>query len=135
MAYILGTARHESRLRSIEERRASSSQVEVYQNQNRYWLDGYYGRGLVQLTWERNYIKMTKLLNVDFVSKPHLALVPSYSARILVQGMMEGSFTRKKLDTYINEQEQDFYKARKTVNGTDRADRIKGYTLSVLENL
>lgn len=135
LAYILGTARHESRFKPIEERRASSSQTDVYNRQNKYWSTGYYGRGFVQLTWERNYQKMSDLLNVNFVANPSLALEPKYAARILVQGMMKGSFTRKKLDTYINDQKQDFYNARKTVNGTDRADRIKGYTLSILENL
>jgi putative chitinase len=135
LAYILGTTRHESRFKPIEERRASSSQTDVYNRQNKYWYTGYYGRGFVQLTWERNYQKMSDLLNVNFVANPSLALEPKYAARILVQGMMKGSFTRKKLDTYINDQGQDFYNARKTVNGTDRAGRIEGYTLSILENL
>lgn len=135
LAYILGTARHESNFRPIEERRASSSQTEVYNRQNKYWYTGYYGRGFVQLTWQNNYQKMSDLLNVNFVDNPSLVLKTKYAARILVQGMIEGSFTRKKLDTYINAQEQDFFNARKTVNGTDRADRIKGYTLSILENL
>jgi predicted chitinase len=135
LAYILGTVRHESNFRPIEERRASSSQTDVYDRQNRYWNTGYYGRGFVQLTWENNYKKMSDLLGVNFVVNPSLALEPKYAARILVQGMMQGSFTRKKLNTYINDQEQDFYNARKTVNGTDRAARIEGYTLSILQEI
>ena len=51
-------------------------------------------------------------------------LKPAYAARILVQGMMEGSFTRKPLSRYINAEEQDYYNARRVVNGTDRAERI-----------
>lgn len=135
LAYILGTARHESNFRPIEERRASSSQTEVYNKQNKYWYTGYYGRGFVQLTWKRNYQKMSDLLGVNLVDNPNLALNTKYAARILVQGMLKGSFTRKKLDTYINDQKLDFYNARKTVNGTDRASRIEGYTLSILQNL
>ena len=135
LAYILGTARHESNFRPIEERRAASSQTDVYNRQNKYWYTGYYGRGFVQLTWQSNYQKMSDLLSINFVANPSLALEPKYAARILVQGMMQGSFTRKKLDTYINDQEQDFYNARKTVNGTDRAARIEGYTLSILEKI
>ena len=34
----------------------------------------YYGRGFVQLTWERNYETMSDLLGIDFVHHPDLAL-------------------------------------------------------------
>jgi hypothetical protein len=36
LAYILATARHESNFRPIQERRASSSQTELYNLQNEY---------------------------------------------------------------------------------------------------
>lgn len=135
LIYILATTRHESRFRPIKERRASSSQTAVYNLQNAYWYTGYYGRGFVQLTHDRNYEKMSKLLSVDFVSNPDLVMKPKYAARILVQGMMEGAFTRKPLGRYINAEEQDYYNARRVVNGTDRAERIKGYALAIDQNL
>jgi hypothetical protein len=38
--------------------------------------------------------------------------------------MMEGSFTRKPLSRYINAEKQDYFNARRVVNGVDRAGRI-----------
>ena len=118
LVYILATAEHECSFRGIEEHRTYSARQEAY------WYTGYYGRGFVQLTHEKNYLKMSNLLGVDFVNNPHLVLKPEYAARILVQGMMEGSFTRKPLSRYINAEEQDYYNARRVVNGVDRAERI-----------
>jgi putative chitinase len=92
LAYILATARHESNFRPIQERRASSSQTELYNLQNRYWSSGYFGRGFVQLTWKGNYQNMSRVLGVDFVNQPELAMEPTYAARILVYGMMQGVF-------------------------------------------
>jgi putative chitinase len=134
LAYILATARHESNFRPIQERRAASSQTELYNLQNRYWSSGYFGRGFVQLTWKGNYQKMSRVLNVDFVNQPELAMEPTYAARILVYGMMQGSFTGLSLDAFINENGQDFYKARQVVNGLDRAGLIAGYGTNLLQN-
>ncbi|MEM1123822.1 MAG: glycoside hydrolase family 19 protein [Bacteroidota bacterium] len=134
LAYIIATAYWESKMQPIKERRARAG-TKLYDIQNRYWLTGYYGRGFVQLTWERNYEKMSKFLGVDLVNNTDLALNPRYAARILVYGMMNGSFTRKKLSDYINSGKQDFFNARKTVNGTDKAAIIEGYTVDILNNL
>jgi predicted chitinase len=134
LIYILATTRHESNFRPIKEYRAKPSQTDIYNRQNRYWYSGYYGRGFVQLTWERNYKKMSDVLGVDLVKNPDLALQPNYAAKILVYGMMHGLFTRKALAQYINSSDADFYNARKTVNGLDRADRIKGYAYSLIDS-
>lgn len=129
LVYILATAEHECSFRPIEEHRTYSARQEVY------WYTGYYGRGFVQLTHEKNYLKMSNLLGVDFVKNPHLVLKPKYAARILVQGMMEGSFTRKPLSRYINAEEQDYFNARRVVNGVDRAERIGDATQLILNYL
>ena len=42
--------------------------------------DGYHGRGLIQLTWKRNYEACSKGLGVDFVAQPTLLLTPEYAA-------------------------------------------------------
>ncbi|BDS13045.1 glycoside hydrolase family 19 protein [Aureispira anguillae] len=127
LAYILATARYESNFRPIEERRAAPSQTEVYNRQNRYWGTGYWGRGFVQLTHQKNYRKMSDFLGVDLVKNPSLALDPNNAAKILVYGMLNGLFTRQRLSQYINGSIVDFYQARKTVNGLDRAGRVAGY--------
>ena len=125
LAYILATARHESNFRPIEEHRSNTAR------QNKYWYTGYYGRGFVQLTHEKNYRKMSDFLGVDLVKNPSLALDPNNAAKILVWGMMNGRFTRKPLSRYINANTVDFHNARRTVNGTDRAERIANYAQSV----
>ena len=132
LIYILATAWHESKLRPIKEYRAKSGTA-LYEQQNRYWPSGYYGRGFVQLTWESNYRKMGSFLGIDLVGSPDLALQPEYAARIIVYGMMNGSFTRKKLGDYINLLQADYKNARRVVNGTDKATLIKGYAQQ-LEN-
>jgi hypothetical protein len=131
LIYMLATARHESRLKPIKEWRASSSQTTIYNRQNRYWHTGYFGRGFVQLTWERNYAKMAEFTGLDLVNNPDLALLPDYASDILVYGMMNGSFTRRKLDEFINKTIVDYYNARKTVNGLDKAVTIMRYAVDL----
>jgi hypothetical protein len=67
---------------------------------------------------------MSDLLGIDFVNYPDRVMIPKYAARILVQGMMEGQFTRRKLGEFITPQQADFYNARKVVNGLDKASMI-----------
>ena len=43
--------------------------------------NGYYGRGPIQLTWERNYAKYGDLLGVDLVGDPDLLLDPVVGSR------------------------------------------------------
>lgn len=86
----------------------------------------YYGRGYVQLTWLKNYRKMGKLLGIDLVNAPSLALVPRHAADILVLGMRDGLFDTKwgvKLSRYLGFK-RDWLGARRTVNGTDKAAEI-----------
>ncbi|MGH1338716.1 MAG: glycoside hydrolase family 19 protein [Aureispira sp.] len=118
LAYILSTVDTECSFESKEEYYGSSNAHKTY------WATGYHGRGLVQLTWKRNYQKMSDLLGVDFVNHPDKVMLPQYAARILVQGMMEGRFTRRKLSEFINPEVADFYNARKVVNGLDKAAKI-----------
>jgi len=84
----------------------------------------YYGRGLAQLTWERNYLKYGKLLNLDLVGQPDLALRPDVAVFVLVHGLKTGGFTGKKLEEYVNASKTQFLNARRCVNGTDKAAKI-----------
>jgi len=126
LAYILATAKHESGFKPIKEYRASAG-TSLRAIQDKYWSTGFFGRGFVQLTHLSNYQKMSKFLGVDLVAKPDLALNPIYAAKILVYGMMNGTFTGKALEDYIKPQSADFINARRVVNGTDKADKIAGY--------
>lgn len=42
--------------------------------------EGFHGRGLIQLTWERNYKAAGEALGVDFVSSPQKLAEPLYAA-------------------------------------------------------
>lgn len=93
----------------------------------------YYGRGYVQLTWEANYRKYAKILGIDLVGEPDLALEPRTALYILVHGFKTGAFTGKKLSDYINEGKTDFYNARRCINRLDRADEIAALAEKFLE--
>ena len=84
------------------------------------------------MTWDYNYRKMGNALRINLVNNPDLALNPATGAKILVYGMINGTFTARKLSKYINTSKTDFYNARRVVNGTDKATLIKNYTLQLL---
>lgn len=87
----------------------------------------YYGRGFVQLTWKANYEKFGKLLGIDLLNKPDLALDLKIATDIMFVGMLQGLFTGKKLADYFSPTKQDWVNARRIINGIDRAQLIAGY--------
>ncbi len=87
----------------------------------------YYGRGLVQLTWKRNYKTCGDLLGVELVADPEKALQLEYAIPILFIGMERGLFTGKKLSDYLHDTTEDWVHARRIINGLDCADMIAGY--------
>ena len=99
-----------------------------------YWMDQeyrdnlsyspYYGRGMVQLTWEENYIKYEDILGIPLRAEPDLALQYDTALFILVHGFINGVFTGAKISDYIGEGYTDYYNARRCINGTDKANEI-----------
>lgn len=92
----------------------------------------YYGRGYVQLTWYENYETMGRLLGIDLLNNPELALQPAIASKIMFEGMTKGNsnfgdFTGKSLEHYFNDKKEDWVNARRIINGTDKADLIAGY--------
>lgn len=92
----------------------------------------YYGRGYVQLTWLENYETMGRLLGVDLLNNPELALHPNIAAQIMFEGMTKGNshfgdFTGKSLENYFNDTKEDWVNARKIINGLDKAEMIADY--------
>lgn len=84
----------------------------------------YYGRGLVQLTWAVNYVKMARLTGVALVDHPELALDPKIAALIMFEGMKGGLFTGVGLPSFFNDLRDDPREARRIINGMDHADDI-----------
>jgi hypothetical protein len=126
-AYILATAYLETAFRMEPITEYGSRE---YLRAKKYYP--YIGRGFVQLTWEINYRDWSKRLGIDLVKTPDLALDPEISARIIVEGMMLGTFTTKKLRDYINADRCDFVDARRIVNGKDKANVIANYAAKFL---
>ena len=89
-----------------------------------------YGRGDVQLSWADNYEKADVELGLKgaLIGNYDLALDPAISARIMVEGMLEGWFTGKRLASYLPASgpatPAQFTAARRIINGTDRAAQI-----------
>jgi len=125
-AYILSTIKHETADSFLPIREFGKGKGKSY---GRLYPNGnvYYGRGYVQITWDYNYKKLGKILNVPLYEKPDLALVPEIAYNILEYGTFYGYFTGKRLNDYVNENESNYYSARKVINGLDKAELIKGY--------
>jgi hypothetical protein len=132
-AYILATAKWETAhtMRPVVEAYWKS---EEWRSANlRYYP--WHGRGYVQLTWQRNYLKAGQEIGVDLTSNPELALRPDVAVQILVAGCMGGWFTGRKLTDYISGDKVNFIGARRVVNGTDRAEEISEIARHYLDAL
>jgi putative chitinase len=150
LAYCLATAYHETArtMQPIKEHGGAAYFTRMYDIRgerahvaralgNTNPGDGakYAGRGFVQITGRTNYDKAGRLLGIDLIGKPDLALEAVYAAPILYEGMREGWFTGRKLSHYFNAGIDDPVNARRIVNGTDRAEMIAGYHRAFLAAL
>jgi putative chitinase len=86
----------------------------------------WYGRGLVQLTWDYNYRKADAKLKLGgkLIANPDLAMTPAVAIPVMFDGMEEGWFTGKTLADYRETGRQDFRNDRRIINGTDHAAEI-----------
>ena len=81
----------------------------------------YAGRGYVQLTGKANYARY------GLAQSPDDAIKPDVAAKILREGMEGGHFTGKSLSDYLP---GDYVKARRIINGTDKAEDIAAYAVA-----
>jgi putative chitinase len=142
LAYVMATTHGEvgPRLQPVREGFASSD-VEARHHVARLKKNGkikvnyalpdkttgksYYGRGFVQLTHKSNYEAMGKILGLDLVNNPDLALDPAIATKIIFVGMERGTFTGKKLSDYFPPgRPSDWRNARKIINGLDAAEKF-----------
>ena len=136
-AYMLATAYHETAhtMQPIEEygkgrRYDYGKRLKMSRKPYSDTLPIYYGRGYVQLTWYENYDKAGRLLKLDLLRQPELALQADVAAKIMREGMIEGWFTGKKLNDYVGLRTADYVGARRIINGTDKANLIAGYAVA-----
>lgn len=91
----------------------------------------WYGRGLIQTTWEDNYRRMGQEIGVDLIANPDLLLEWDYALPAMFIGMEKGLYTGKSFDDYIDDLDEsddedlrEYIAARRIVNGTDKALQI-----------
>ena len=124
-SYIMATVEHETgaTFQPIYEK-GSKAYFDKYDSPqlakilgNTFRGDGYRyrGRGYVQCTGRANYAKF------GLEDTPDKALEPEAAYDILYRGMMNGMFTGRRLDRYVNNDRRDYVYARRVVNGIDRA--------------
>jgi putative chitinase len=128
-AYVLATAWHETDLTMQPIREYGRGRGKRYGVPGRNGGQVPYGRGHVQLTWDANYERADRELQLGgaLVRRYDLALDPAISYRIMSRGMLEGWFTGRKLGQYIAGPRCNYVEARRVVNGTDRAATIATY--------
>lgn len=153
LAYMLGTAYHETAatMQPIKEYGSEAYFIRMYDVRgkrpdvaramgNTEPGDGprYCGRGFIQLTWKNNYRRAGKTIGVDLVGNPSLAMNPDVAAKVMFEGMTDEaiifedhqsadpkfSFTGKVLENYFNASTEDWFGARRIINGTDHAAMI-----------
>jgi len=129
-AYVLATAHHESdQWKALTEYASGKAYEGRIDLGNTRKGDGvrFKGRGFVMITGRRNYTDWAKRLGVDIVSKPRLVSELKYAVPILIDGMILGTFTGKKLEDYFTADRSDWINARRIVNRLDKASLIAAH--------
>jgi putative chitinase len=88
---------------------------------------GFHGRGLIQLTWERNYRACGDALGIDLVSNPELLLKPTGAA-------MSAAWFWKANRCNVPADLGDMDRVTRIVNGPAKlhlAERVRQYHLAV----
>lgn len=130
-AYGFATAAHET-ARTMQPVREAFYLGEPAGSRHRAGLrySPWYGRGYVQLTWERNYRRADDELGLggSLLANPDRALEPPIAAAIMVKGMEEGWFAEgHSLPAHLPVERGTFAQftdARRIINGTDKAADI-----------
>lgn len=137
VAYGLATAWHEALFKPIPE--WGKGKGRAYAKAGKYG-QSQYGRGLVQLTWDRNYEWADAALGLggSLLRNFDRALEPDIAARILVLGMETGAFTGKALKHYLSGEVgtvEQFRQARRIINGMDKASKIAQHAIVIQDIL
>lgn len=111
-SYLMATIAHETayRMQPVKEMGG-----EAYLRSKRYYP--YFGVGLIQATWKRNWDRLGIKSVEDGLQWPSALHAAFY-------GMAAGIYTGKKLADYIGHGQRDYVNARRIINGVDRAQDI-----------
>lgn len=126
LAYALATTLLEtnSEMAPVEEGYylGSETRIRKFQKSLRYYP--FFGRGLVQLTWDYNYKKLGDVFGADLLKYPEKALDADLAVKIMFYGMEKGVFTGRKFADYFSPTLDKWVGARAIINGTDKANLI-----------
>lgn len=158
LAYILATAHRESAgtMQPVREGLCKTNQCSIdavtrYMNDHdrpktdNYALpdskgNSYYGRGLVQITHKKNYERISKNLGWGelLVKDPDLALDRDRAIKILVEGSVQGMFTKDRksgkwrdFPMYFNDTKTDWLGARGVINPGSKRAHIPAETAKI----
>jgi len=138
VAYALATAWHEARF--VPQAEWGRGKGRPYAVAGKHGQPQY-GRGLVQLTWDRNYEWADKALGLGgaLLANFDKALEPAIAVQVLLTGMFDGAFARDGrgrpfslsscLPSAVGTKEK-FTTARQIINGRDKAGQIADLALS-----
>lgn len=139
IAYVLATAEHESDSFNTLEEYSSGDQYEGRADlDNTRPGDGprFKGRGYVQLTGRVNYTSYADISGLQLTALPIILMNwPALSVFVIVDGMLRGIYTKRRLGEFVNSEKQDFFNARQVINGHDRAEKIAGQAREWLQQL
>jgi predicted chitinase len=139
IAYVLATAEHESDSFSTLEEYASGDGYEGRNDLgNSQPGDGrrFKGRGYVQLTGRRNYTIYAGITGFDLERLPIILMNwPALSVFVIIDGMLRGAYTGRRLNEFVNSGGHDFFNARRVINRLDRADKIAAQATEWLTEL
>ncbi len=134
IAYMLATVRREcgSSWKPIEEwgkgkNKAYSKVVSVTDPiTKKISKNVYYGRGFVQLTWDKNYKTVGQAIGMgnQLYLHPEKALDHTVAYKIMSLGMRKGLFTNASLSQFISGSTANYVGARYIINGQDHALEI-----------
>lgn len=104
------------------------------------------GRGFVHVKGRAAYAMWSQRLDMPsvavdgveqpfFLAHPGELARPNVAAQTLVRGMRDGLFTGTPLGYYVNDKKTDFYNARRTVGGSERAREIADTALRIAKTM
>lgn len=92
----------------------------------------YRGRGFPQTTGKDNYARSGKIVGVDLVKEPDRILEPRIAAITMIESMVRGLYTGKKLSDYLSGSKADYRNARAIINGDVKKNGglVAGYAVA-----
>lgn len=90
--------------------KSTDFQKRIKAYQDRYWDTGYYGRGFIQHTGQKNYRWLQDKLGLPLLAKPEMLLDPAVSAKSLALWWRENR-------CHIAAKARDWDNVRRIVNG------------------